>query len=494
MGSKKNRNSSKKSRQRHGLSGNPALRAEQLAVQETLAFGPGDMEAGGERLDALLSLARKMAGHADPAEWWPESHERVLECARAADWPSELAGIEETTCSIFGQQLLDNLAEYKTGHHLTQWLAALAEYTGAALRDAIAAGDGHGDGDGWPPLWALLRGIVLIAPPAATSDTSRQAFPDIKFADETALAEAGQAAKLLASRGLAAEWPVAEVRPTGAPLVARDSYGSRFLVVAPFGYSSGEAGHSGGEADHWYAWDVDTCWMDMLVAAGTFGSESEALAEWRGAVGASGAAAELSACAPDMAAFLLGSLLKRKAFMDMPHGAEPEELLREYFRSRRRARALDSAGFADDAAAEDGWFPQGQYAERTREICDEFRDWHAERYGKHVADVPLGAETIIGEWGPHKPFDERSFFACSPHRVAYAAHLISDGYLDDDAARAIGLLPDWVRYCAERTGVTGEAAERALAAARAAADLAAEKGPGAIPDPSAEGWMFRLAE
>jgi hypothetical protein len=39
------------------------------------------------------------------------------------------------------------------------------------------------------------------------------------------------------------------------------------------------------------------------------------------------------------------------------------------------------------------------YAERSREIRNEFRKWHAEHYGKRVAEVSQGAEIIIGEWG-----------------------------------------------------------------------------------------------
>jgi hypothetical protein len=70
------------------------------------------------------------------------------------------------------------------------------------------------------------------------------------------LAEAGQAAKLLADRGLTAglEHPADGARPAGDPLIACDAYGSRYLLVAPFGYD-------GEEVDHWYAWDIDSCWL-----------------------------------------------------------------------------------------------------------------------------------------------------------------------------------------------------------------------------------------
>ena len=76
--------------------------------------------------------------------------------------------------------------------------------------------------------------------------------PTSKDPRETALAEAEKVAKLAADRGvepgpgqLADGW-----RPAGEPLVARDVYGSRRLVMAPFSCD-------GGAPDHWYAWDID---------------------------------------------------------------------------------------------------------------------------------------------------------------------------------------------------------------------------------------------
>ncbi|MGH3171984.1 MAG: hypothetical protein ACRDN0_39780 [Trebonia sp.] len=525
MGSKKKRNSSKKPRQRQGLSGNPALRAEQLTEEQasyfgdedpllpTVGFGPAGPEVSEQNLSSLIELARTMAGGAEPADWWPESHDRVLERARAVGWPVDPAGIEETTCSIIGRQLSENSAEHDTGHHLTPWLAAVAEHAGAALRDALASG-AEAD-DGWRPLWALLRGIVLTAPLSTTSTEDREAFSDIKYPHETAVSETEKAAAVLSSRGLLgggllANGPaggrlVPEARSAGTPLVARDAYGARFLIAAPFDYVNTGSGDAGSE--RWYAWDVDVCWIDMVVAAGTFGSSAEALAEWQSAVGGSASTAELSACGPDMAGWLLGSCLREGAFAEMPHGGEPEELRREYFRSRRRAQVLAGAGLAVRADADldsdsgkrgiwkaDGRFWKDNYKEESRKIRNEFRKWHAEQYGKRVADVSQGAETIIGEWGPRDPFDERVFFSCSPHRVEYAAHLISDGYLDDYASRALRILPDWVRWCAERSEISAEAAETALAAARAVAELATEKGTDAIPEPVIEDQAFRRAE
>ncbi|MBO0801538.1 MAG: hypothetical protein J2P25_00470 [Nocardiopsaceae bacterium] len=451
-------------------------------------------------------MARTMGGAPEPSDWWPASHERVLERARDADWPSDPGGIEETTCTIIGQQVIENTAEHQTGHHFRPWLTSLVSRVGEAVRDGAVSARG----EDWRSLWSLLRGLVLIAPLVTASDEFKEVFPDIRFAYETAMAEAEKTAAELAQAGLLAdEWPVPEARPAGTPLVARDAYGSRFLIAAPFAYSGPPSGETadgetaGGDAiaDHWYAWDVDMCWIDMVVAAGVFRSEAEALSEWRSAVGAIAASSQRSACEPPVAKWLLGSYLKGSVFGDMQQGNEPEELLREVFRSRRRAEILAGAGLAGDPDADQdpGSGPGRdrflkQNPSWARKIRNEFRKWHAGRYGRRVAEVSQTAETIIDKWGPHDPFDERSFFACSPHRIEKAAVLIGDGFFDDYAARAFRVLPDWVRWCAERSEISGEAAERSFAVARAVSDLAAEKGPYAVVGRYEDDEPFRRAE
>ena len=160
------------------------------------------------------------------------------------------------------------------------------------------------------------------------------------------LAEAGQAAKLLADRGLAAgiECSADGSRAVGDPLIACDAYGSRFLIVAPFGYD-GEA------PDHWYAWDIDSCWILYVVGAGVFGSAQDALAEWQHAVGPPAGTA-LSPSAPELTARLLAPCLATGPMSDMLEGGEPRELIREYYRLRRRASALvPSAGVTAASAA-----------------------------------------------------------------------------------------------------------------------------------------------
>ena len=72
-------------------------------------------------------------------------------------------------------------------------------------------------------------------------------------------------------------------------------------------------------------------------------------------------------------------------------------------------------------------------------------------------------DTILYEWGPHP--EERSRYACSPHRIEMTARLIRDGYIPGYANAALRLLPEWTQWCIEQSGLTGDLAARSRAAA-----------------------------
>lgn len=61
----------------------------------------------------------------------------------------------------------------------------------------------------------------------------------------------------------------------------------------------------GGAPDHWYAWDIGLCWINVVVGAGVFTSAGDALGEWRDAVGPATSGAALSPCAAGLTAHLL---------------------------------------------------------------------------------------------------------------------------------------------------------------------------------------------
>jgi hypothetical protein len=433
---------------RQGISGNPQRRAEQLAQRQPAIEDEQD-------LSALRKLAYALAGGADPSPWWEDSHQRILAAARALTWPPRPVDLETQACQIVGDEFYERLNSESSGMHPSQWLGALAEETGTALRASVA--DGTGD---WRPLWALLCGLALTVPPgdpeSETAKLAHETFPDIKDPYETVLAEADQAAKLLADRGLdAGLGPSAEgAQAAGAPLLACDAYGTRFLLVAPFGYD-------GEEVDHWYAWDIDTCWLLNVVAAGVFGSAQDALAEWQHAVGFAAGTA-LSPCASEMTAGLLAACLQTGPMSDMLEGSEPRELIREYYRLRRRASALVSSAGAPATAAS----PDAHDPEPVREA---FLSWYAARHGDISEETADAVGTILYQWGPEPPLGERSRYASSPHRIEMAARVIRDAYLPDHANAALRLLPEWAQWCIEQSDLTGDIAGDLAARSRAAA-------------------------
>ena len=112
-----------------------------------------------------------------------------------------------------------------------------------------------------------------------------------------------------------------------------------------------------------------------------------------------------------------------------------------------------------------------------------FLSWYAARHHDVPQDAADAADTILHEWGPRAHPGERSRYACSPHRIEMAAHLIRDGYFPGYANAALRLLPEWTQWCIEQSGLNGDFAARSRAAALTeAAALADEE----TRDPAAE--------
>ncbi|HEY1702607.1 MAG TPA: hypothetical protein VGG75_23120 [Trebonia sp.] len=538
----KKRNSSKGSK-RQGVSGNPQRRAEQLGQSppqwralpdRTAAARAAEASAAGFtpppdeplRRDAMRQAAYRMAGGADPAPWWAESHERVLARARTAAWPTRPGELEDLACDLVGGELHDCFQAYREGHHPAQWLVTLTQETGAALRRSLPAGPGGTETDDWRQYWSLLCGISRMAPrdpagaPTGAALLASRMFPGIKNVYDTSLAEADKAATLLVSqglaqglaRGLAQGGLTGPAQSTGAPLAARDAYGSRFLLAAPFRYADAGSGASAdSEADHWYAWDIDVCWLDVVAGAGAFPSAEDALAEWRTAVGPRASGAELAACPPALASRLLETSLDTGPLANTPIGTESREVTLEYYRLRRRARELEIAQGIPAAPP---------VAERFMidldQVRDEFLAWHAARRPRsdntrpdntgdasthgastHGASIPgdsaalaEAVDTITDQWGPHHDIDQAAFYACSPHRIETTAFLIRRNPNGGNARPAIRLLPEWTQWCLERRGLSGEAA----AAARGAAYSAVAALPDEKADDPAAARPFRRLE
>lgn len=164
---------------------------------------------------------------------------------------------------------------------------------------------------------------------------------------------------------------------------------------------------------------------------------------------------------------LLSPALDASLQLDSVLGDEPAEFFREVPRLFRRAAAL--------AASLGRLLPKqrsSHLADARDTAIEDFLDWHAGRAwaspGARDADEDA-LELILAEWGPDAPPDERAFFACSPHRIETCASVLRDIYEPGPVNKALLLLPDWVQWCATRTELAGEFADRSLAAARAEA-------------------------
>ena len=225
-----------------------------------------------------------------------------------------------------------------------------------------------------------------------------------------------------------------------------------------------------------------------VAGAGAFGSAEDALAEWQHAVGPA-AGTSLSPSTPETTARLLAPCLDTGPLWDILQGSEPRELIREYYRLRRRDRSLTGATAASAAAASSGGDDPGP-------VREAFLDWYAARHDDVPQDAADAVDTILEEWGPFAhPTRERSRYACSPHRIETTAHLIREGYFPDTANAALRLLPEWTQWCIGQSGLTADFAARARAAALTeAAALLDEETPDLVVEQNAAPSAAKVKE
>jgi hypothetical protein len=239
---------------------------------------------------------------------------------------------------------------------------------------------------------------------------------------------------------------------TGPVLWARDGYGTRWAVVAPFAAAAGP--------DRWYLWDVDTCGYEAVtVHSGFHPSAETALTEWQAAVGA---AADGAALNPVDDTETLGELLTGE-LESIRIGGEDQAQYAEFLRSRRlgrtvrettgRIRGRDDARLAVDDAKE-------LFTRRLRQLGHQHRPAGAEAGDEPVDAAELATE-MAESWPPH---DRPHLYAfCSPHKVAATVLHLRDYYQDDFAADILAVLPEWICFLAEHTGMTADLTERCLA-------------------------------
>jgi hypothetical protein len=232
--------------------------------------------------------------------------------------------------------------------------------------------------------------------------------------------------------------------PTGTPLTVRNAYGDRWAILAPFAIDTLP------DTAHWYLWDVDACGTQRTVAAGVFATAEAAVTEWRTAVGPTAADATPQAFDDVALVTELLSEYQRTGFLDhFLVGDEPAELLAEYFRSRRRAAALLES--VDPSGPRRRKAPRDRPTEQqTLDIANGFAAW-CRQHDRGSLPHQDSVYSLVDQWIATNPAAWR--YACSPHRVRATAVLVSDMFDDEYAREMLALLPHWVAWCAEQTGL-----------------------------------------
>jgi hypothetical protein len=266
---------------------------------------------------------------------------------------------------------------------------------------------------------------------------------------------------------------------TGPALWARDVYGCRWAVVAPFTSADGP--------DRWYLWDVDTCGYEVVtVHSGFHPSAESAVAAWRESVGH--AAAGAAALTPVDDAETLGGLLKGEV-EGIRIGGEDEKQHAEFLRSRRLGRTvLEAVHRARGRAPVRLTAADAEllFAQRLRQA-----GYQGGAAGNGEGTDPVGADELAADmadsWSPR---DHPTLYPfCSPHKVAVAVLHLRDYYQDDYASELVAVLPEWIRFLAEHTTTPAEPTERCLAFASGERQF-----PGILDDRGRPDPMARVAE
>jgi hypothetical protein len=339
--------------------------------------------------------------------------------------------VEEVTTSLLGARMYRRLHD---GGSLwfDDWFVDVSAAAATAVRSGL-----RGEGD-WRAPYRLLHGLASIG-------TARLArYPEAHLArlrgDVARHADPAEP-----------EWlaRVAQRTPTGRVWRLQDATGGRLGVIAEFVYS-GIGDRSA------YLFDIDVCGFDTLVGAGAYDHEEEAAAQWRERCGGTADGAVLTSVDGGGD---LSSLVYLAVGREYLIGNESRSVMDNWFRARRRL---------DDLAAVLQRLDRPLPRERSlyqdlpvEPAVAEFTAWYRSRRG---VDPDLeAAEALAGEWLEGiVPGTER---VATAHRAAHMLALMSDWMDDAVTLEARTLLPAWVRWNAEVSGLPDPLVEAAVTVA-----------------------------
>jgi hypothetical protein len=386
-----------------------------------------------------VGVANRRRNQPSP-EWVKRESAAVLaDTGRFADAGS-MRELEAMICDVFAEAFAEDAAECDPA-----WfpLFAMELINGASQRSAEAVRDGS---DRWRGPLFLLRGLESAMPEHYRRTAEAAARKVVR-----ALPEADRASL---PSGL--DKPMAA---TGRVWTLVNAYGDETGLIGAFTDPIDGA-------ETVYLMNFDASRFPHVSYAGAFDSLEAAVEAWRGhAEGGEAAEAKAVDASTEMAF---------AAYADDPvaiaFDGPDRTVLAEYFRSARRLADMTASLRRDGVqvpAAESRYEPV-----LLDPVIERFGSWLEGRGVEHDPDAlfVIAEQFVLGA----VPGSELSV---SPRRVEHGAILIADMYKPEGIRDVFALLPEWIRYCGEQTGLDTTRIEAAVAAAPKSPEEARRRDP-----------------
>lgn len=369
----------------------------------------------------------------EPPEWYDPAIDRILDQTEAllsANSPREL---EQTVAGLVAAEMHRALNEEQPGLWFDRLVGELIDAAAVRITDDPGSSD-----PGWAASWRLLYGLSAIIMPGLQA---------------VALQTIAQVRKALPAEAVASQpdWLtlLPKIAATGDVREMHDVYGTRFAVIAGYRYP-------GAVDEHQFLFDIDACGEIALAGGGVFDGLEQAAAAWREPLGEAAAGVVPTPVDSSERLLCLAYADEGQEYLD---GDESQPLLENVLRMNRRIYELqkvlrkkriplpETESLFDDVLIE----PE----------AGQFIDWYEQRHG--VLPDLEAVEAVAEEWLEGAlPGTSHS---ASPHRAGHRLILISDWQPDPVREHAKKLLPEWVRWNAEQSGLPEHLTERAVAAA-----------------------------
>lgn len=338
--------------------------------------------------------------------WFDPAIKTVLDGAEvlaSARGPREL---EQLTAELLGAELYRAVHEERQGLRFDLWLGELITATAARAREGAGSA------------YLLLHGLASVATPGFAS---------------VALAERDQLRRSMGGRGVPAWlYDLPKIAATGEVHRMRDTYGTRFAVIAGFAYP-------GGTDRSVFLFDIDASGFVRLAGAGVHDDLDQAAGAWCARTGSQ--ASPHLVTDPQQLLCLVHCDVDDEPIM----GDESRPVLDNWFRAQRRihdlAEALRQKGMPLPAN-------ESLYHDLdTAPMVEQFGDWYAASHGTRP-DLEA-VEALAEEWMSGTL--PETWFSVSPRRIEFLLELIGDWIPDDPVTLEVkSLLPEWVRWLSER--------------------------------------------